>query len=292
MIEEGVARRRRLIANSLSASLSMATAEELQERIDQALSKVQEHKSLVSEINQLTLLKNAVNDLDMCMSAQAHLSSSVTSVLANQVAALTWNANHTLCSLAILLGRLDPAERSFEVDWKFSSLKERLKSSLSGAWCNLMFDDGKVLSWHGLDFAIGSFVSNNLFADDVRLSGQHCRLTPSKKVGEPPTLTDMSTNGTLVKDENEATSNKLVAASRKLKWGDRIEVVEGEKSLCFVVREPNSQIDPIFSSVKIEDWQTIFSDPHVAAEAETVLGRVLTQQRLEYASVLGRFIRN
>lgn len=46
-------------------------------------------------------------------------------MLANQVAFLTWNANSKLCELALLLGHLAPEERSVDIEWTFSSLKER-----------------------------------------------------------------------------------------------------------------------------------------------------------------------
>ena len=114
------------------------------------------------------------------------------------------------------------------------------------------------------------------------VSEQHCTLTPSAQPGVAPTLTDTSANGTLVKGE------RVVAGSRNLEWGDYMEVVEGVARLSCTVTRPNHRLEHVFSSVDIEAWKSIFLDAHIAAEAEMVLPRIVTQQRLEYASVLGR----
>jgi hypothetical protein len=129
---EAVVMRRRVIANSLSATISIATADELEQRIDHAQAKYVEYEALVAETRQLAALKDALQDFwpqgSLVDFWERML---VLSVLANQVAALNWNTNSKLCELALLLGHLgqDPAERSVKVEWNFPSLKERLESA-------------------------------------------------------------------------------------------------------------------------------------------------------------------
>ena len=186
--EERAGQRRRLIAAALSPSLSMDTVQEVGQRIDLVGTRLEEHEALVVEISRLTSLKNAIDEMDkrndMCA---AWTRGAVMDMLAKQLAGLSWNANHTLCKLAILLGRLDAAEASFDVDWTFVPLKARLQ-------------DTTTMTWSG----------------------------------------------------------------------------------------PIHHLQHVFSSVKIQDWQRIFLDADVGAEAEMVLSRIVTQQRLEYAAVLGR----
>ena len=97
------------------------------------------------------------------------------------------------------------------------------------AWCKLQFDAGHVLSLHGAAFMIGRMQSNHLVVEDARLSGTYCCLAPAAESGTPPILTDTSTNGTFVAGE------KLHKSSRQLQWGEHVEVVKGNKNLCFVV---------------------------------------------------------
>jgi hypothetical protein len=106
-------------------------------------------------------------------------------------------------------------------------------SACDSAWCKLQFDAGNVLSVYGAAFTIGRLQSNHLAVEDARLSGTHCCLVPAAESGKPPILTDTSTNGTFVAGE------KLHKSSRQLQWGEHVEVVKGNKNLCFVVS--NSQ---------------------------------------------------
>ena len=124
--------RRRVIANSLSATISIATAAELEQRIDHAQAKYVEYEALVAETRQLVELKDALQFFWPQWSLMDFWERMlVLSVLANQVAALNWNTNSKLCELALLLGHMgqDPAERSVKVEWNFPSLKERLESA-------------------------------------------------------------------------------------------------------------------------------------------------------------------
>jgi hypothetical protein len=129
---EAVVMRRRVIANSLSATISIATAAELEQRIDHAQAKYVEYEALVAETRQLVELKDALQFFWPQWSLMDFWERMlVLSVLANQVAALNWNTNSKLCELALLLGHMgqDPAERSVKVEWNFPSLKERLESA-------------------------------------------------------------------------------------------------------------------------------------------------------------------
>mmetsp|Transcript_67016 Transcript_67016/g.108683 ORF Transcript_67016/g.108683 Transcript_67016/m.108683 type:complete len:987 (-) Transcript_67016:61-3021(-) len=186
--EQRAGQRRQLIAAALSPSLSIDTALEVGQRIDLVRTRLQEHGALLLEIGRVTCLQKALIEMDkgndMCA---AWTREAVMDMLAKQVAALSWNANHTLCKLAILLGRLDAAEASFDVDWTFVPLKARLQDTTAMTWS-----------------------------------------------------------------------------------------------------EPMHRLENVFSSVKIQDWQRIFLDADVGAEAEMVLSRIVTQQHLEYAAVLGR----
>jgi hypothetical protein len=107
--------------------------------------------------------------------------------------------------------------------------KEKAAADAKKVWCKLQFDAGNVLSVYGATFTIGRLQSNNLIFEDACLSGTHCCLAPARESGKPPILTDTSTNGTFV------TGEKLHRSSRQLQWGDRVEVVLGNKNLCFVV---------------------------------------------------------
>ena len=186
--EERAGQRRRLIAAALSPSLSMDAVQEVGQRIDLVGTRLQEHGALVVEISRLTSLKKALDEMDKCNDmCAAWTRGAVMDMLAKQLAGLSWNANHTLCKLAILLGRLDAAEASFDVDWTFVPLKARLQDTTAMTWS-----------------------------------------------------------------------------------------------------EPMHRLEHVFSSVKIQDWQRIFLDADVGAEAEMVLSRIVTQQHLEYAAVLGR----
>jgi hypothetical protein len=131
---EAVVMRRRVIASSLSATISIATADELEQRMDHAQAKYVEYEALVAETRQLAALKDALHNvwpqwsLEDCWERTL-----VLSVLANQVAALNWNTNSKLCELALLLGHMgqDPAERGVKDDGNFPSLKERFESARS-----------------------------------------------------------------------------------------------------------------------------------------------------------------
>jgi pSer/pThr/pTyr-binding forkhead associated (FHA) protein len=107
--------------------------------------------------------------------------------------------------------------------------KEKAAADAKKVWCKLQFDAGNVLSVYGATFTIGRLQSNNLIFEDACLSGTHCCLAPPRESDKPPILTDTSTNGTFVAGE------KLHKSSRQLQWGDRVEVVLGNKNLCFVV---------------------------------------------------------
>jgi len=186
--EERAGQRRRLIAAALSPSLSIDTIQEVAQRIDFVHTRLQEYGALVVEIRHLTSIKNALDEMDKHSDVcAAWTRGAVLDMLAKQVAGLSWNANHTLCKLAILLGHLDAAEASFDVDWTFVPLKTRLQDTTAMTWS-----------------------------------------------------------------------------------------------------QPMHRLEHIFSSVKIHDWESIFWDADVSAEAEMVLSRIVTQQRLEYAAVLGR----
>ena len=120
---------RQAFANVLSESrvpISLGTADELEQRIDRARAVYGEYEALVTEARQTTSLRNAL--LDIASVQSFHLNLLVIGVLANQVALLTWNANSKLCELALLLGHLAPEERSVDVEWTFSSLKERFNA--------------------------------------------------------------------------------------------------------------------------------------------------------------------
>ena len=107
------------------------------------------------------------------------------------------------------------------------------RRTCDSAWCNIQFDAGNVLSLYGTPFTIVRHQCNDLVVEDVRLSGTHCCLAHAAESGTPPILTDTSTNGTFVAEE------KLHKSSRQLQWGEHVEVVKGNKNLCFVVS--NSQ---------------------------------------------------
>jgi hypothetical protein len=129
---EAVVMKRRVIANSLSATISIATADELEQRIDHAQAQYVEYEALVAETQQLAALKDALQDVWPQWSlVDFRERTLVLSVLANQVAALNWNTNSKLCELALLLGHMsqDPAESSAEVEWNVPSLKERFESA-------------------------------------------------------------------------------------------------------------------------------------------------------------------
>jgi hypothetical protein len=180
---------RQAFANVLSESrvpISLGTADELEQRIDRARGVYREYEALVTKTRQATALRNALQEMAP-VDQDFDLRVQVIGVLANQVAFLTWNANSKLCELALLLGHLAPEERSVDVEWTFSSLKER---------------------WEHPEAA---------------------------SVAE--------------KREGKAT------------WQD---------------------------SLKLEDWKNIFDHTSAAEEARLVLPWLLAQQRLEYASVLGR----
>ena len=166
--------------------ISLGTADELEQRIDRARGVYREYEALVTKTRQATALRNALQEMAP-VDQDFDLRVQVIGVLANQVAFLTWNANSKLCELALLLGHLAPEERSVDVEWTFSSLKER---------------------WEHPEAA---------------------------SVAE--------------KREGKAT------------WQD---------------------------SLKLEDWKNIFDHTSAAEEARLVLPWLLAQQRLEYASVLGR----
>ena len=120
---------RQAFANVLSESrvpISLGTADELEQRIDRARAVYGEYEALVTEARQTTSLRNAL--LDIASVQSFHLNLLVIGVLANQVALLTWNANSKLFELALLLGHLAPEERSVDVEWTFSSLKERFNA--------------------------------------------------------------------------------------------------------------------------------------------------------------------
>ena len=124
--------RRRAIANSLSDTISIATADELEQRIEHAQAKYVEYEALVAETRQLAALKDALLDVWPQWSlVDFRERTLVLSVLANQVAALNWNTNSKLCDLALLLGHVgqDPAESSVKVEWNVPSLEERFESA-------------------------------------------------------------------------------------------------------------------------------------------------------------------
>jgi hypothetical protein len=129
---EAVVIRRRAIANSLSDTISIATADELEQRIEHAQAKYVEYEALVAEKRQLAALKDALQNVwpqwSLVFFRERTL---ILSVLANQVAALNWNTNSKLCELALLLGHMgqDPAESSVKVEWNIPSLKERFESA-------------------------------------------------------------------------------------------------------------------------------------------------------------------
>jgi len=129
---EAVVMRRRVIASSLSATISIATADELEQRMDHAQAKYVEYEALVAETRQLAALKDALHNVWPQWSLEDFWERTlVLSVLANQVAALNWNTNSKLCELALLLGHMsqDPAESSAKVEWNVPSLKERFESA-------------------------------------------------------------------------------------------------------------------------------------------------------------------
>ena len=108
-----------------------------------------------------------------------------------------------------------------------------MQGKRDSAWCKLLFDDGTEKECLGQDFKIGRHTSNNHHVENEGyLSSSHCYLTAPVRWGALPTLTDTSSgNGTFVNGE------KLLKSSQELQWGERIEVVKGNKSLCFVLRE-------------------------------------------------------
>jgi hypothetical protein len=131
---DAVMMRKQVIASSLSATISIATADELEQRMDHAQAKYVEYEALVAETRQLAALKDALHDVWPQWSLENFLERTlVLSVLANQVAALNWNTNSKLCELALLLGHMgqDPAERGVQVEWNFPSLKELFESAVS-----------------------------------------------------------------------------------------------------------------------------------------------------------------
>ena len=129
---EAVVMRRRVIASSLSATISIASADELEQRMDHAQAKYVEYEALVAETRQLAALKDALHNVWPQWSLEDFWERTlVLSVLANQVAALNWNTNSKLCELALLLGHMsqDPAESSVKVEWNVPSLEERFESA-------------------------------------------------------------------------------------------------------------------------------------------------------------------
>jgi hypothetical protein len=129
---EAVAMRKQVITHSLSATISIATADELVQRINQVQAKYVEYEALVAETRQLAALKDALHDVWPQWSlVDFRERTLVLSVLANQVAALNWNTNSKLCELALLLGHMgqDPAESSVKAGWNVPSLKERFESA-------------------------------------------------------------------------------------------------------------------------------------------------------------------
>ena len=131
--EVGVANRRRVFANSLSANVSLGTVEELQQRIDLARTKFAEYQTLVTRTLQVTDLKNGLElftkSSEDSASCNLHLSMLVTRLLASQVDLLTWNTNSCLCQLATLLGWLHSAERRrCDVERTFPTLPESFGS--------------------------------------------------------------------------------------------------------------------------------------------------------------------
>ena len=111
-----------------------------------------------------------------------------------------------------------------------------MQGKRDSAWCKLLFDDGTEEECLGQDFKIGRHTSNNYHVENEGyLSSSHCYLTAPVRWGALPTLTDTSSgNGTYVNGE------KLVKSTQELKWGERIEVVKGNKSLCFVLSQVSS----------------------------------------------------
>ena len=106
-----------------------------------------------------------------------------------------------------------------------------MQGKRDSAWCKLLFDDGTEKECLGQDFKIGRHTSNNHHVENEGyLSSSHCYLTAPVRWGALPTLTDTSMNGTFVNGE------RLLKSSQELQWGERIEVVKGNKSLCFVLR--------------------------------------------------------
>jgi len=77
-------------------------------------------------------------------------------MLAKQIACLSWNANHALCKLATLLGRLDASEANFKVDWTYVPLKVRLQDTTAMMWSQPMhclervFSSVKIDDWKSI----------------------------------------------------------------------------------------------------------------------------------------------
>jgi hypothetical protein len=129
---EAVAMRQQVITHSLSATISIATADELERRINHVQAKYVEYEALVAETRQLAALKDALHDFWPHWSlVDFRERTLVLSVLANQVAALNWNINSKLCELALLLGHMgqDSAESRVKVEWNVPSLEERFESA-------------------------------------------------------------------------------------------------------------------------------------------------------------------
>jgi hypothetical protein len=120
--------------------------------------------------------------------------------------------------------------------------REMQNRACDSVWCRLLFDDGKEVRVRHRAFTIGRDRSNDHVNIDPRLSSSHCYITAPAGFDAPPTLTDTSTNGTFVKGE------KLLKSSIHLQWGERIEVVKDNLSLCFVLakdvaKPPGSYVD-------------------------------------------------
>jgi hypothetical protein len=103
------------------------------------------------------MIKNALDEMDnsndMCAPWTRGV---VTDMLAKQIACLSWNTNHALCKLAILLGRLDASEANFKVDWTYVPLKVRLQDTTAMMWSQpthcleRVFSSVKIDDWKSI----------------------------------------------------------------------------------------------------------------------------------------------
>eukprot|EP00802_Teleaulax_amphioxeia_P010967 Tamp_10997.p1 GENE.Tamp_10997~~Tamp_10997.p1 ORF type:complete len:568 (+),score=72.90 Tamp_10997:53-1705(+) len=123
----------------------------------------------------------------------------------------------------------------------------------AAAWARLEFGDGKTLAARGVAFSIGRHDSNDLVSDSAHLSGRHCTLAPLARpeAGDAAlVLTDSSTNGIFVD------GSKVHKDSVPLRWGQRVELVKGHKSLSFVARECREGADSLARN------KTLVADPN------------------------------